>query len=141
MITRGVAGGIGYVEQGDIAGVTVTSDTFTDLTSGQVHTAHWSRPVNKRVYCSIEVKKLADYPANGSDLIKTAVNEWTAANSEVGETFYASFLYNAINDVGGLVINTVFVGATASPVVISVAMGDVEKADIAEIDIVVTEVI
>lgn len=141
LITKGAAGGIGYVEQGDIAGVTISSATFIDPISSQIYTAHWARPVDKRVYCDIQVKKLADYPANGSDLIKTAVNEWVTKYGEVGTTFYASFIYDAINSIGGLAIETVFVGDTISPVTTFVAMGDVEKPNIAEIDIVVVEVV
>lgn len=141
LITKGVAGGIGYVEQGDIVGVTITSATFTDTVSAQVHTAHWARPVDKQVFCKLEIKKLADYPANGSDLIKAAINDWVSSNAVAGETFYSSFLYNSINSIGGLVINTVFIGEAVDPVTVIVTMGDVEKASIAIADIALTEVV
>jgi uncharacterized phage protein gp47/JayE len=140
LITKGVAGGIDYVKQGDISGVTIASDTYTDPISGQTYTAHWARPVNKQVYAAITVQKLSNYPADGAARIKTAVNEWVAANAKVGDTFYSSFLYCPINDVPGLVIQSVFVGTSANPTTTSVTMTVSERASIAEADIIVTEV-
>jgi len=140
LVTKGVAGGIDYVRQGDISGVTITSGTFTDPISGQNHTAYWARPVNKRVYAAITVQKLSNYPADGAARIKSEVSKWVTENAKVGDTFYNSFLYCPINNVPGIVIQTVFVGETASPSAMSVSMTVAERASIAETDIVVTEV-
>jgi len=140
LITKGVAGGIDYVKQGDIVGITITNGTYNDPISNQLYTAYWARPINKQVFVALTVQKLADYPADGATRIKDAINKWVDDNAKIGDTFYNSFLYCPINSVPGLVIQSVYVGTTANPTGQSVTMGVSERPNIAVADIIVTEV-
>lgn len=140
LITRGVAAGITYTKQGDISGINFVDENYTLASTGQQFTAHWARPVDVRIYCKVTIKKLDDYPANGITQIKESISAWVENNAQVGEAFYSSFLYTAINEVGGLAIESVFIADTPLPAEILVDIGVIDIANISVNDIEVVEV-
>lgn len=84
-------------------GCTLVGNTevlYTD-TKGTPQFIRYTRPSELPVYCKIQVKIKAGFPANGVAQLKEALVAWGLANQRIGEDVLRSRLYDPLNDVKG----------------------------------------
>lgn len=85
-------------------------------TQGFPHAISFSRPSPVVIYISMDITTDVNFPANGQDLIRSALIDYFAANFGTGDDVIYSRLYTAINSVPGHQVNSLTVGTAPSPV-------------------------
>ena len=83
---------------------------------GFPHNVSFSRPSPITVYISIDITTDSNFPANGDDVIKTALSAYFEENQGTGDDVIYSRMYTPINTVPGHQVNSLFIGTTPSPV-------------------------
>jgi uncharacterized phage protein gp47/JayE len=102
-----------------------TTVAYADPSTGQSYDVKFSRPTEKTIYVTYLLQKLANYPANGDDLIiantvaffngEFYLNETLIDPFGLDDDVVASRLYSPANAVPGHKILEVYIGLTASP--------------------------
>jgi len=85
------------------------NDDATD-SQGNLQTIKYSEPTTVRLYVAITLTAATDGTYIGDTDVEQAVEDWSVANLQVGQSVYASDLINLVADLTGVV--SVDVGAT-----------------------------
>lgn len=106
----------------------IQTGTYTDPTDGQEFTINYDIVSAVNIYVAVVVtEKDSGYPANGDELIKTAILALTWEN---GEDVILPKLQNAVTSVDGIVTYTLFFDTSATPVVdTTITIDEAERAD------------
>jgi uncharacterized phage protein gp47/JayE len=92
-----------------------SSYNYADATTGETYTIYFERPADVNVYVAVEVLTDQDYPADGDDLIETAVEDYFDDNQGLGDDVHQSRLYTPVNEVAGHTVNSIYIDTAASP--------------------------
>ena len=127
-----VSAGIGYTDDGDLPYVDWVSVNTTNPSNGQVRVVWFARPSTVTPAIAMEIDVGINFPSDGQSRIKAAVVE-LVNNWDIGRTLYASRLYNAINTVEDVDINSCTIDATDK-----ILLAPFEKLEITADDITIT---
>ena len=99
------------------AGVTFYGNTSVDIvdSEGVTQTIRFSRPILTNIFASFRITTTGDYPADGDDQIKTAVESF-ASNYNVGDTiilYGTNALICVVDKIPGIISALITVGRTA----------------------------
>lgn len=125
-------------------GAAGTDSVIINDSQGLPHTIKFTRPLNLDIFVDVTLNKRPEYPADGDDLIKQAIVDYSngllvsGRSFSVGEDVIFSELYTPINVVDGHDILDLRIGLSASPtgvVNIPVAIREISLFTIANINI------
>ncbi len=112
---------------------------------GQPHAISFSRPTVIEIYVEIDLTSFDDYPANGDELIKAAMVDYSngllvaGRGFSLGDDVIYTRLYTPINSVAGHEIDALRIGIVPSPVgTANIAIGVTEVPNFTVSNIEVT---
>lgn len=129
-----VAAGIGSATSSDIVGPDWVSVSVENPANLQTEVVWFARPADTNAAIVVTIETDSDFPADGVSRIKDAIIEF-ATTWDVGKTLYSSRLYNPVNTVPGVDINSLTIDATDR-----IALDPYERLVLEESDITVTVV-
>lgn len=128
-LLRVVAAGINYATSSDIAGPDWVSVVLQNPANLQDETVWFARPTDTNAAIVVTIETDSEFPADGIARIKDAIIEY-ATTWPVGKTLYSSRLYNPVNTVPGIDINSLTIDATDRIVLAAYERLVLETADI-----------
>lgn len=100
-----------------------TAGTTTHgTTAGQVtdsmdnpHMLNFSRPTDVDVWVTVNLHTRPGWPTDGAQRITNALTAWAVANQSIGEEVIHSRLFDPVNTVPGISIDSLYIGTAADP--------------------------
>lgn len=114
------------------------TETITD-SMGIDRDIKFDRPTEITIYIKITLTTFSDYPSDGDDQIKEALETYGTENLFAGDDVITSRLYSPINSVVGHQVDSLFIGTSASPTLsnpISIALTELAKISTVNITII-----
>ena len=128
-------------------GIRSQGNTVVPITDSQgfLHNIGFERPTPVTIYVdivlSLNSESPVQFPGDGADQIRAAIQAYASANFGVGKDVIYSRLFTPINTVPGHQINSLFIGTTPSPVGTSnivIDFADISSFEAININIVVS---
>lgn len=122
-----------------------SSSVIIPDSQGLPHTINFTRPTDKDIFVIVTLNKRLDYPADGDDLMKQAIVDYSngllvpGRSFSVGEDVIYSELYTPINTVDGHDIVDLRIGFAAAPtgtINLPIAIREVSLFTVANISVV-----
>lgn len=128
-------------------GIRSQGNTVVPITDSQgfLHNIGFERPTPVTIYVdmvlSLNSEAPVQFPSDGADQIRAAIQTYASANFGVGKDVVFSRLFTPINTIPGHQIDSLFIGTTPSPVGtsnITIGFADISTFESININIVVS---
>lgn len=114
-----------------------TTVTIQDSMSNP-HVMKFDRPTDVNVYVIVNLTKKPGWPTDGVNRIKTAIVAWALENQKIGGDVIQSGIYNPVNTVPGISVQSIYIGTAAGPTTttdITVAFNALARFDTSRITV------
>lgn len=122
------------------SGVTLLGETTVTIldSMSNPHVMKFDRPADVNVYVIVNLTKKPGWPTDGETRIKNAIVTWALDEQKIGGDVVQSEIYNPVNTIPGISVQSILIGTTADPTQtldISVAFNALARFDTSRITV------